>query len=149
MVTEQVTLGRRLSRDIFLCLGGAMSLIAAGGLFGNLPDILRYHDWPPSEMDNLFLAVAVYAVCGVIFLTAAYGLFRKKNWGPAVAIAVSALAIFGLLLSGAEEGYDPSGAVMMIAFYGTPLFVTLVWASTELMRQKKHRMREGRRGLLA
>jgi hypothetical protein len=126
-----------------------MVLIAAGGFFGNLPDMLRYHDWPPSEMRDLFSTVALLAVCGAIFLTVAYGLFQNRKWASPVTLAVSALALCVLLAAGAQEGYDPAGAILLVAFYGTPLVFTSVWAFIDLMRQRKLRTSETRGGQLA
>jgi peptidoglycan/LPS O-acetylase OafA/YrhL len=126
-----------------------MVLIAAGGFFGNLPDIVRYHDWPPSEMRELFSTVALFAVCGAIFLTVAYCVFQNRKWGSEVALAVSTLGVCVLLAAGAREGYDLAGGILLLAFYGTPLVFTSVWAFIDLMRQRKLRTSETRGGQLA
>lgn len=83
MMGKFLYLGRRVSGDIFLCIGGGLLLTAVGGVAGNLPDILKYRDWPPSEIHGLCASVAVFAVSGVAFLIPAYVLLRSRGIGLA------------------------------------------------------------------
>ena len=144
-MSKLVNWGRRISRDCFLCYGGALVVIAIGGLLGNLPDIIRYRDWPPYQVDELYSAVSRFALFGVIFLAAAYAQFKSKRWGALVTAGVSASALAWMLIIWLKEPYDPEGFAIVLVFWATPLLFTLAWSLIEMSQQ----LTEARRNQIA
>jgi hypothetical protein len=139
MTNKLLSFGYRFSRDCFLCLGGALVLIAVGDAAGNLPDIIRYHDWPASEVTNLYVTASLYAISGAIFLCAAYGLFKKKRWGVPLALAVNALTLTLIVIAVLSEPYERADFAISLSFYAVPLSFTLWWELAEMARTTRER----------
>jgi len=146
-VSRILSLGHRLSRDVFLCLGGASLLIAIGGAAGNLPDILKYRDWPTSEVSQLYSTISLFAIFGTVFLAVAFVLFRSKRWGTYLAAAVSASALLWMAIAWSSETIDRAGFAIVLSFPAVPLLLTLIWAIVEAARDLKQRRRAASAGI--
>lgn len=138
-MSKLLNFGRRFSRDCFLILGGAFLLIAFGSLAGNLPDIIRFGDWPASQVREMLLTAAFFAVSGAIFSVAAYGLFKSRRWSVHFAVVVSALALTFMVVSVAADTIERVDFATSLSFYAVPLLFALIWAVAEETRERKER----------
>jgi drug/metabolite transporter (DMT)-like permease len=131
---EPVSLGRRFSRDRFLCLGGAMGLTARGSLAGNLPDVIRVGDWPVSELSGVLFTATIFAACGAIFLVAAHGLLTGRPWDACLTLVLSALALTFLVFAVYGEAVERAEFTISLSFYAVPLLFTFIWALGQTVR---------------
>lgn len=138
-MTDFVSFGRRFSRDCFLILGGAFSLIALGSLAGNLPDIIRVGDWPASEVSETLLTASFYTVSGVFFLMAAYGFFKSTRWAAVFGMVVSAVALIFMVAAVAIVPVERADFAESLLFFAVPLLFILIWSLTEVIREFKKR----------
>lgn len=136
-MSQLLNWGRRLSRDCFLCFGGAMVLIAIGGLAGNLPDLVRFGGWPASDVRDLYFTTSFFAVSGIIFLVVAYGLFERKLWAVYLTAVVSALSVSVVLFAVVTWPEPDEWQVQVL--YGIPFSCTLIWSLAEVARQLKRK----------
>jgi hypothetical protein len=141
-MSKLLIVGRRFSRACFLCLGGALLLIASGALVGNLPTI-RSGDWPPSELPYLYLGLTEFAIVGIIFVITAYGLYKLRRWGVYTAAVVSLLAliVFAIGWPTARSDY---GSAVVYSFFATLFALTLVWALAVTAQELKEHARRQR-----
>ena len=136
-MNKLLSFGQRFSRDCFLCLGGAMLLIAVGSLAINLPDIAKYGDWPSSNVKEFLSVASVLAFFGAVFLVAAYALFKTKRWSPYFAAFVSASALAFMAAAWSTEKVDPGGFAITLLLPAIPILLTLGWALMATARQLK------------
>ncbi len=144
-MSKLLKIGRTFSRDCMLCYGASLVLIAIGGLLGNLPGIMKYGDWSPFELQELYFTVSKFGGSGTVFLVAAYALFKSKRWGLPFTAGVCALALTALLVAWLRESYDPEGFALILLFWATPLVVTFLWS----LGQMKHEFAKSPRNQLA
>ena len=131
--------GYRFSRACFLCFGGALVLIAIVVLAVSVPDIRRYGDWPQDEVSQLYSTTSYCAVYGLVFLSAAFALFKSKRWGTYVAAAVSGLALLLMELAWIAETSDRGAFAIVLLFPAIPLLLVLSWSIAAIVKESKER----------
>ena len=106
----------RIARDIFLCMGGVLILMATVPLIAPLiaPNSAAPADWNEVPFYAVWLLVGTsYGLCG-------YAIHTRKRWSPIASTIVSS-SILLLLATGTG---DPGPLVVIV---GGPMTYTLVW----------------------
>ena len=136
-MSRLLSIGRRFSRDCYLCFGGALVLIAMGAFVGNFRTLVDRSVLSRSEATELYVLVTFSAVSGVICLFAAYGIFKSQRWGVIFAAVVSLLGLVIISFLWMTEPYDRAHWAITLSFWAVPLALTLAWALMDLAQRSK------------
>jgi hypothetical protein len=134
-VNKLSSLGRRLSRASFLCLGGAAILIATGGLLGNLSEILHVSDWQDSGASDVIRVVTIFAIGGGVFLAVAFSLYKDKSWATPFAALTSLAALIWVVAA----GWGTPGFIGFAAPIGVPMAIALIWSLSQMTSKLRYR----------